>query len=221
MKALLCLFLTSAALHAQNLRPWTDYRVILWMGEKGQKALGNPAMPERLRELGINSGMIGPGGDASFYQKNGLGHYVENVINEGLCLKFRSKVTNWDKTVTEWAKTRDMASLVRDYPLEDAAWLQRMSDRMKKTARESAPQAPLMYDLRDELSTTISANPFDYDFSPTSLTAFREWLKTRYESLDALNQQWQTNFASWDVVMPFTTDQIKLRMGSNKPGPEA
>jgi len=220
MKALLCLLFTSAALHAQNLRPWTDYRVILWMGDQGQKALENPVMAERLREMGINSGMIGVGGDASFYQKNGFGHYVENIVNEGLCLKFRSKVTNWDKTVTDWAKTRDMASLVRDYPLEDADWLQRMSERMKKTAREAAPQSPLLYDIRDELSTTISANPFDYDFSPTSLAAFREWLKTRYESLDALNQQWQTSFPNWDAVMPFTTDQIKQRMGSNKPGPE-
>jgi hypothetical protein len=221
MKLLLCLLLTSLSLHAQNLRPWTDYRVILWMGEQGQKALGNPAMPERLRELGINSGMVGAEGDASFYTKNGFGHYVENIINEGLCLKFRSKVTNWDKFVTEWAKTRDMASLVRDYPLEDTDWLQRMSDRMKKAAREAAPQSPLMYDLRDELSTTISANPFDYDFSTTSLAAFREWLKKRYASLDALNQQWETSFTSWDAVTPFTTDQIKQRMASAKPGPES
>ncbi|MCX6856723.1 MAG: beta-galactosidase, partial [Verrucomicrobia bacterium] len=217
MKTLLFLF-TAVSLHAQSLRPWTDYRVILWMGEKGQKALENPAMPERLRELGINSGMVGAEGDASFYTKNGFGHYVENIVNEGLCLKWRSKVTDWDKTVTEWAKTRDMASLVRDYPLEDAAWLQRMGERMTNTAREAAPQTPLLYDLRDELSTTISANPFDYDFSPTSLAAFREWLKTRYASLEALNKQWETSFASWDAVMPFTTDQIKQRMGSNKPG---
>ena len=206
---------------AQNLRPWTDYRIILWMGENGQKALANPAMPERLRELGINSGMIGPGGDPSFYAKNGFGHYVENIVNEGLCLKFRSNVTNWDKFVTEWAKTRDNASLVRDYPLEDSIWLQRMSERTKKTARDAMPHAPLLYDLRDELSTTISANPFDYDFSPSALAAFREWLRTRYASLDALNVQWDTSFASWEAVTPFTTDQIKQRMGSGKPGPEA
>lgn len=220
MKPLLFL-LTAVTLHAQNLRPWNEYRVILWMGENGQKALVHPQMPERLREVGINSGMIGPGGDASFYQTNGFGHYVENVINEGLCLKFRSKVTNWDKHVTEWAKTRDMAALVRDYPLEDVGWLQRMSERMRKTARDAAPHAPLLYDIRDELSTTISANPFDYDFSPTSLAAFREWLKISYASLEALNQQWETTFANWDAVTPFTTDQIKQRMGSNKPGPEA
>lgn len=215
----LAAFITPTVM-AQNLRPWTDYRVILWMGENGQKALANPVMPERLRQLGINSGMIGPGGDPSFYAKNGFGHYVENIINEGLCLKFRSNVTDWDKFVTEWAKTRDTASLVRDYPLEDINWLQRMSDRMKKTARDAMPHAPLLYDLRDELSTTISANPFDYDFSPTSLAAFREWLRTRYASLDALNLQWDTSFASWEAVTPFTTDQIKQRMGSGKPGPE-
>ena len=220
MRTLLFL-LTALTLQAQTLRPWTDYRVILWMGEKGQQALANPKMPERLRELGINSGMIGPGGDASFYQQHGFAHYVENVINEGLCLKFRSKVTDWDALVKGWSETRDMASLVRDYALEDPAWLQRMGDRMRKTARDAAPHAPLLYDLRDELSTTISANPFDYDFSPTSLAAFRDWLKTRYASLDALNTQWETGFPNWDAVVPFTTDQIKQRMGSNKPGPDA
>ena len=207
-------------LYAQDLRPWTQYRVILWMGESGQKSLVNPNLPDRLRELGVNSGMIGPGGDASFYKQHGFGHYVENVINEGLCLKFRSKVTNWDAFVTSWSETRDMASLLRDYPLEDTVWLQRMSERMRMTANEAAPLSPLLYDLRDELSTTISANPFDYDFSPTSLAAFREWLRTRYPSLDALNQQWETRFASWEVVTPFTTDQIKQRMGSNRPGPD-
>ena len=58
--ALLFVVLTFSAmqsLYAQELRPWTQYRVILWMGENGQKALANPNMPERLRELGINSGI--------------------------------------------------------------------------------------------------------------------------------------------------------------------
>ena len=221
MKTLVCFLLAAVSLQAQNLRPWDEYRVILWMGENGQKALSNPKLPERLRELGVNSGMIGPGGDPSFYQQHGFGHYVENIISEGLCLKFRSKVKDWEKFVAGWAKTRDMDSLERDYPLEDADWLRRMRERMKTTARDAAPHAPLLYDLRDELSTTISANPFDYDFSPTSLAAFREWLKTRYTSLEALNAQWQTSFASWDAVTPFTTDQIKQRMASGKPGPEA
>ena len=43
--------------------------------------------------------------------------------------------------------------------------------------RESRPHHPLAYNLRDELSTTISANPYDYDFHPASLAGFRQWLR--------------------------------------------
>jgi hypothetical protein len=214
-------FLITLQTQAAELRPWKDYRVILWMGEQGQKALTNPNLPERLRDLDINTGMIGPGGDASFYKQHGFAHYVENIVNEGLCLKFRSNVTNWDQFIKYWMESRDPQALVRSHALEDPAWLQRMNDRVAKTARDAAAHEPLMYDLRDELSTTISANPFDYDFSATSISAFREWLKVRYASLEALNQQWQTNFTHWESVMPFTTDQIKQRMASGKAGPEA
>jgi hypothetical protein len=122
---------------AAELRPWGDYEVILWMGEKGQKALAHPALPERLRELGISSGMIGAEGDASFYQRHGFGHYVENIVNEGLCLKFRSSVTKWDAFVTDWAKTRDPAALVRDYAFEDEEWRLRMSERVRRNARKT------------------------------------------------------------------------------------
>ena len=85
---------------AQMPRPWTEYRSILWMGEQAGKSLTNPRLPERLRELGITTGMTGPGGDTTFYQRNGFGYYVENIVNEGLCLKFRSKVTDWNKFVS-------------------------------------------------------------------------------------------------------------------------
>ena len=43
---------------------------------------------------------------------------------------------------------------------------------------------------------------------------FREWLKTQYPGLAALNAEWETRFGSWEEVKPFTTDQIKNRMAS-------
>ncbi|HTA28901.1 MAG TPA: beta-galactosidase, partial [Candidatus Cybelea sp.] len=66
------------------------------------------------------------------------------------------------------------------------------------------------------LSTTYSANPFDYDFNPIALASFRQWLQTQYASLAALNAEWETAFAKWDEVMPFTTDEIKNRMASGQ-----
>ena len=83
---------------------------------------------------------------------------------------------------------------------------------MRQTAARHALFAPVLYNIRDELSTTVSANPFDYDFSPASLTAFRRWLAARYPSLDVLNAAWITGFTSWDAVAPFTTDEIKARL---------
>src|SRR2546430_17582303 len=94
---------------------------------------------------------------------------------------------------------------------------------MQETASIHRAPQPLAYDIRDELSTTISANPFDYDFNPITLAAFCEWLKTQYRDLNTLNSQWETTFGRWEDVKPFTTDQIKNRMGSGegKPGSKA
>jgi hypothetical protein len=91
---------------------------------------------------------------------------------------------------------------------------------MQSLVRKNMTNAPLAYDIRDELSTTISANPFDYDFSPLALAGFRDWLKTQYAThLATLNAQWETQFATWGDVKPFTTDQIKNRMASGDARP--
>ena len=85
---------------------------------------------------------------------------------------------------------------------------------MKHLVEKNRPHHPFAYNIRDELSITTSANPFDYDFSPVTLTAFRKWLRTQYPDLAALNRVWATAFASWEDVRPFSTDQIKNRMAS-------
>ena len=204
-----------------QLRPWNDYRTILWMGESVTKNQARwPVMFERLRELGINTAMVGRDGDPKPFIDAGFGYYVENIISTGLCLKFRSSVTNWSKFIDEWSKTRDEAAFVRDYSLDDPKWRESVFDMMRKTAAYHAPFQPLAYDLRDELSVTISANPFDYDFSPTALAGFREWLKSQYGTLEKLNDQWETDFPTWDAVMPFSTDRIKARMVTGERMPE-
>ena len=123
--------------------------------------------------------------------------------------------TDWDKFVTQWAANgRPWNCFVRDYRLDDPAWRGSARDQMRQIARKNSPHQPLAYDIRDELSTTYSANPFDYDFSPMALTGFRDWLRTEYHNLATLNAEWETQFPSWDDVRPFSTDQIKNRMAS-------
>lgn len=214
---LLCEVLFAAAARpTHTVRPWQEYQTILWIGESASKHMEQPELLlRRLREMGINTGMVYGDANPRVWADAKFAYYVENVVNRGLCLKFNSKVTDWDEFVTEWAKNgRPEERLVRDYCLDDPEWRSWARQQMKRVAAKNAAYGPLAYDIRDELSTTISANPFDYDFSPIALEAFRAWLKTRYPDLEALNRQWETAFKEWSEVVPFTTDRIKNRMAT-------
>ena len=215
-----------AAFHASaqpsnQFRPWLEYRAIMWTADSAHKISDKiPLFYQRMREMGINAGMVH--GDATLKPllDNNFPYYVENVVNRGLCLKWNSKVRDWEKTVTDWARGgRPESAFVRDYCLDDPEWRAWARRQMQSVVRKNMPHQPIAYDIRDELSTTISANPFDYDFGPLALAQFRLWLKTQYPSLEALNRQWETDFSSWDQVKPFTTDQIKNRMGSGDAKP--
>jgi hypothetical protein len=198
--------------------PWNDYRVVMWMGDSAYKQPAKlPLVFQRLREMGVNCAMVhGAGGDPQPLLENKFPYYVENIINQGLCLKWNAQVRDWDKFVTAWAQQREESAFVREYCLEDPQWRNWAREQMRLAARKHGPHQPLAYDIRDELSVTISANPFDYDFSPLSLARFREWLQTSYGSLEALNRQWETSFASWEDAKPFSTDQIKNRLASGE-----
>jgi hypothetical protein len=219
--ALLTVLATVAPVAAENaeLRPWNDYRVIMWVGDSAAKQPQKlPLFFARLREMGVDTAMVyGAGGNPEPLLTNHFPYYVENIVNRGLCLKWNSRVTDWDKVVTDWARNgRPESALVREYCFDDPAWLESARQEMRAAARTHGPRQPLAYNIRDELSVTISANPFDYDFSPAALAAFRAWLQTQYADLAALNAEWETQFATWDGVRPFTTDQIKNRMASGE-----
>ena len=49
-------------------------------------------------------------------------------------------------------------------------------------------------------ATTLAQRTYCY--CPYTLSHFREWLKGRYGSLDALNSAWRTGFGEWEEVEP-------------------
>lgn len=205
-----------AAVEAAEVRPWPEYRTIMWIGDSAYKdPAKTPLFFARLREMGINTAMVYGDGNLQPLIEAKFPYYVENMVNRGLCLKFNSNVRDWDKFVTDWAaQGRPDAALIRDYCLDDPQWRNRASNEVLQIARKNAPHEPIAYDIRDELSVTFSANPFDYDFDPIALEGFRTWLKQQYGGLEKLNEEWETSFAKWEDVMPFTTDRIKNRMAS-------
>jgi len=219
--ALLDGILSLSAAATNQLRAWDTYRTIMWVGDSAYRQPEKLALFfQRLREMGINTAMVFGDGNPQPLLDNRFPYYVENMVNRGLCLKFNSKVTDWNQFVTDWAKNdRPESAFIRDYCLDDPQWRSLAREQMQRLVRKNRAHEPLAYDIRDELSITISANPFDYDFNPITLRQFREWLKTEYHDLPSLNQGWETSFATWDEVKPFTTDQIKHRMASGDPLP--
>ena len=201
---------------------WDQYQTIMWVGDTAFRTPEKlPVFFDRLREMGITAGMVHGEASPEPFLKERFPYYVENMVNQGLCLKWNSNVANWEKFVTDWSKEgRPDAKLVRDYCFDDPAWMNGALRQMEKLAARHAEYNPLAYNIRDELSVTVSANPFDYDFNPLTLQAFRTWLRLQYPDLRALNEKWQTEFSDWNAVVPFTTDQIKGRMSSGKAVPE-
>ena len=130
-------FCFSADLSAK-LHPWRDYRTIMWIGDSAsQHPEKLPLFLQRLREMGINTSMIYGDSDPQSLVDTHFPYYVENMVNRGLCLKFNSKVADWDKFVTDWARNgRPESALIRDYCLDDAEWL----NSARKTVRKHRPQ---------------------------------------------------------------------------------
>ncbi|HEV2393616.1 MAG TPA: beta-galactosidase [Verrucomicrobiae bacterium] len=207
-----------SAAETNHLRPWLEYRTIMWVGDSAyHEPKKLPLFFQRLREMGVNTAMAYGDGDLQPLLENHFPYYVENMINRGLCLKWNSKVRDWDNFITDWSKAgRPESGLVRDYCLDDPEWTGWAKTEMQKLARKNREHQPVAYNIRDELSVTFSANPFDYDFNPLALESFRRWLQTQYQDLAALNSEWDTRFETWDQVKPFTTDQIKERMASGQ-----
>ncbi len=102
------------------------------------------------------------------------------------------------------------------FPLDDPAYQEWTGRKIARQMQAVRRFNPIIYDLMDEASYTSYARAFDFDFSPVSLKYFREWLKGQYGTLEALNRQWETEFASWNDVMPMHIDQVRARAAKAK-----
>jgi len=119
-------------------------------------------------------------------------------------MSFKEQKKNYDKT-------HDKKFLERPICLNSEADLASNAERLREIGEYCGWLGPIGYNLGDEMSTTHYVTAFDYDFRPEALAAFREWLREQYGSLAALNQEWDTSFASWAEVMPLTTFEVKGR----------
>ncbi|HKQ53640.1 MAG TPA: beta-galactosidase trimerization domain-containing protein, partial [Pyrinomonadaceae bacterium] len=106
-------------------------------------------------------------------------------------------------------RTGDKKFLQRTPTFNDPAFMEKLADIVRATARNKARYQMDYYFVGDEGSLTSYGDPVDFDWSPQTLLQFRAWLKEEYATLDALNREWRTSFKDWSEVVPLTTEEAR------------
>jgi hypothetical protein len=213
---------TGSFIASPSATRWWDYQIIMWQ-------VHQRAGYEALKRLGITAGMLPiDQGSHTFVPDSieplldaDLSFYLENIATD-----FYSSYHKWsgDRPVN-WrflqAKQRyrenplDLAALVREPSLSDRDWLANVRDRLIHNVRALQPYRPLYYNLGDEPGIADLSAFWDFDFSEASLAGMRDWLKEGYGYLNALNQEWGSDFGQWEEVMPMTTREATQRPDQN------
>lgn len=197
-------------------RQWRDYQIMMWQPHTAERFAA-------LQSLGINAGQYGGKSKSlpQFLLKNNARWYAENLATDFFSEyhRFRAdRIQNWSYLEAKEQLQKDPESkeaFKRHPSFSDPAWLQTIHDRLVECARFLSPYRPVFYDLADESGIADLAAYWDFDFSDQSLAEMRAWLKERYGTLAALNRQWGTSFAKWELVTPDTTRKAMRRTGEN------
>src|SRR4051812_45973919 len=211
-------FASSSALH------WRKFEIIMWQSKTAQQY-------QALGSLGITAAMVPADRTAETAAsakkkvapivEAGLRPYVENVATD-----FYSAYHRWlpDRPVNASflevqraiaANPRDRSAFIRRPGLSDTRALARIEKRTRDIVRTYAPYRPLFFDLGDETGIADLSAAWDFDFSASSLSGMRCWLKQQYGTLAALNSEWGTHFARWHQVTPPTTTKTMMRTDGN------
>jgi Beta-galactosidase len=76
------------------------------------------------------------------------------------------------------------------------------------TAGRYVKISPIYLGIGDEENICINDEAC---FSKYTLAAFRQWLKSTYQSLDKLNREWGTQYKTWDEIQPWKVEQACRR----------
>jgi len=197
-------------------RGWHDYQIIMW------QPYPKSAYPV-LRSLGITGGQF-PGrtpGTPDAMIDNDMRWYSENIGTDYYSEYHRyrpDRIQHWSFLQAKALYRTDPNSkeaFKRHPSFWDPVWRERIRERLIDAAKRNAPYRPFFYSLADESGIADLAAFWDFDFSDESLVPMRRWLQDRYTTLAALNQEWGSSFATWDLVTPPTTHEAMARKGDN------
>ena len=197
---------------------WDDYEIIMYYAYK-------PHQQMALRELGITAGKLSSGGTQQLdggkvWYKYNYRFYCDQIGTAFYAAYHTPAYTPKQKMLqlAKAAYVKDRSSKKPFYRrpcLHDEQALAEAVDRLRTAVKMQQRYRPFFYAHTDEGGVADLVTAWDFCFDPRTLSAMRRWLIDQYGSLEAINDQWGTNFARLKDVMPFSTDEMMARKGDN------
>jgi len=211
----------------QNERRRREFRALLSFAGGGRPFFRNlrgrlvraaGAKPGFVWGGAVNTGLNIPKGTFGVYWYD-RGPFDEEGIEKEIAIyeatgDFQGLKYNVKKALYE--RTGDKKFLRRVPCFDDDDFMARLRRTVTQAAASKSKYNFDYYFVGDEGSLTSYTDPFDFCWEAHTLAAFRKWLFHEYGSLAALNREWKSNFAEWDQVVPFTTDEA-LETGNFAP----
>ena len=110
-----------------------------------------------------------------------------------------------------YKQTGDKMTLCRVPCLDDPEFWEAELGQTRAVLQTLIPFRTETFYFGDENTLTRQGNHGDCCYSEHSLRSFRQWLQSEYARLNALNAEWETDFASWDAVVPMTRSEVRNR----------
>jgi len=180
-------------------RSWDDYDVTMYHFGPNPVPGTWPAVDKQLRELNVTT--------LAAYTLTNSRHAnyktqaqtrikgVESPDN-GPDLEYYSEMKK------KYLKTKNKGVLLRKYGLKDTVYLNSVREDLMSMISNWKKFSPSAYYIYEEPSVTRYDDALDLCFRESTLKAMREWLKKEYTGLDALNEQWGTDYTRWEDVVP-------------------
>jgi len=98
---------------------------------------------------------------------------------------------------------------VRKRCLSDPAVVKAYTEEARQAALLQQPDGPYAVGITDEALLSDGGQRQELCFCPLCQARFQKWLQERYPSLDALNAEWGTAYASWEQVRGAKTEDVR------------
>lgn len=192
------------SVHGNDAGAWDHFAILVWQYRTPPPGPDAAAAYARLNLRGIHLDNGFSDELLAFANENDFEYYVDHTAGKG---DLHLYPREWEAFRAAQRESRDRPE--RPRCLHDPEVRDRLISTLRDNVRRASVGNCLAYSFDDEISTTSFTSPADVCWAPATMAAFREWLRVRYGTVDALNARWASDFASFAEAVPAQVDDLR------------